>query len=117
LQLNPVVAADTLIEIDTVVHFSSLVAQNDKTSDNIELWQLNRTHTLPVRRNVVSRRCIIVLFGTSLSENAMSNASGRAAKAFDANSRERTHILPVNTVYSLLRNWRQQRLNNKGDPD
>jgi hypothetical protein len=51
LQLNPVVAADTLIAIDTVVHFSSLVAQwplvaqNDKTSDNIELWQPNRTHT------------------------------------------------------------------------
>jgi hypothetical protein len=78
--------------------------------------------TLPVSRNVVTSRCIVVLFGTSLSGYTLLNASRTAANDFGWKqcSRMNTRSAREYTVFAatqLLLKWREQWPSNKGDLD
>jgi hypothetical protein len=73
LQPYPVVAADALLEIDTAV--ISAVFRSMSTCHR---------KTLPVSQNVVTSRCIVVLFSTFLSGYVLLNASRTAANDLDA---------------------------------
>jgi hypothetical protein len=75
-----------------------------------------------IHRNFVISRCIVVIFGTSLSRYVLLNASRKAANDFNAKycSRMNTRSALEFTMFApahLLRNWREQRLSNKGDLD
>jgi hypothetical protein len=71
----------------------------------------SKTQTLPVSRNSVTSRSIVVLSGTSLSEYALLNVSRTAANDFDARMNTRS------ARCSLLRKWHEQRPRNLGDLD
>lgn len=58
-----------------------------------------------VFRNIVTNRCIVVLFGSSLSWYALLNASGTAANDFDAKQYLRMNKRFI-CEYSMLHNWR-----------
>jgi hypothetical protein len=73
LQPYPVVAADTLLEIGTVV-ISAVLSLDE---------HLSQTNNSCVP-NFVTSQCIVVLFGTSLSGHALLNASQTAANDVDA---------------------------------
>jgi hypothetical protein len=78
--------------------------------------------TLPVSRNIVTSRCTVVLFGTSISRYALLNASRTAANDFNAKqySRMNTRSARENTIFEpaqVLRNWREHRPSNQGDLD
>jgi hypothetical protein len=61
------------------------------------------SQTLPVFRNFVTSRCIVVLFGTSLSGYALLNASQQQQTiSVRSNVRELTHVQLVNTPCSHL---------------
>jgi hypothetical protein len=79
---------------------------------------LEDTQTLPVSRNFVTSRCIVVLFGTSSPGYALVNASRTAANDFDAIVRMNTRSGREYTMFApaqLLRNWREQRPSSQGD--
>jgi hypothetical protein len=72
LQPYPVVAANAMLETGTTL--ISAVLSFDATT-------YKKT---PVSRNFITSRCVVVLFGTSLSGHALLNASRTAANDFDA---------------------------------
>jgi hypothetical protein len=73
LQPYPVVATDALLEVGTTA-VSAVLSLDEHYSQK----------TLPVFRNFVTSRCIVVLVGTSLSGHALLNASQTAENDFDA---------------------------------
>jgi hypothetical protein len=78
---------DALLEIGTAV--ISAVCRSVSTCHR---------QTLPVSLNFVSSRCIVVLFGTSLSGYALLNASRTAANDFGAKCDQCSAIYCCGTV-------------------
>jgi hypothetical protein len=92
----------TLIQHDRRDVFQFIFVKNLEESFTVDVYHLlEDTQTLPLSRNFVPSRRIIVLFGTSLSGYALLNAS-RTAQTIStrSNVREWTHVLLVNTPRS-----------------